>query len=120
MSFYTNFKKLADSLIAKYGQSATLSTDGAGAYNTSTGENVITTTNTTVNVAVFNYRKDAEKSADGTLIEVGDKKIFVSSSVPPTVNDKLTIGGIAYKIIGISEINPAGTNVTYEVHGRKG
>lgn len=56
---------------------------------------------------------------DGALIRADDRRILMSSSVAPTVADKLAIGSETLAIINVTPTAPGGTAVLYEVQARK-
>lgn len=113
---YTRLRSTAERLIARFGQSATLTrvaTSGT-AYDPTTTE-----TDYTVTVAVMEY---TDRERDGTLIKVGDKKVYLSTSglsITPGVADKITIGGVEHEIINVMPLNPGGTVVMYETQARR-
>ena len=56
---------------------------------------------------------------DGALIRADDRRILMSSSVVPTVADKLIIGSETLAIINVTPTAPGGTAVLYELQARK-
>ena len=62
-----------------------------------------------------------DKQMDGTIIKAGDRKILligdsVQGGAVPDVNDKITIEGRTFKIVGPVKRDPAAA--TYECQGR--
>ena len=59
---------------------------------------------------------------DGTLIIRGDKKITLAAkglAVKPEITDRVEFCGYEYQIVSVSEVNPAGEVIKYEVQGRR-
>ena len=56
---------------------------------------------------------------DGTLIQMGDRRVMVSARGPkPTTADKLVIGSVTYRIISVRETGPSGVPLYYMVQAR--
>lgn len=57
---------------------------------------------------------------DGTLIMADDRKVVLpSTGVVPTPDDKLIIGGHAYRIMSVNEAAPSGVTLYYVLHCRR-
>jgi hypothetical protein len=55
------------------------------------------------------------------LIQSGDRLAIVAADqATPIPGDSLTIGGVAWKIIAVTPVNPAGTALLFKLHVRKG
>jgi len=105
----------AKRLIAKFGQSATLTqTANSGtSYNPTRVE-----TDHTVKVAVLGY---GSYQVDGSLVKQNDKMVYLSLdglTVTPDEADSLTIGGVKHQLISIKTLSPGGTVVFYELQAR--
>jgi hypothetical protein len=56
---------------------------------------------------------------DGTLIQVGDRRVMVSARGPkPTTADRLVIGAVTYRIISVRETGPSGVALYYVCQAR--
>lgn len=118
MSFYTDIRATAASLLTDKGQSLTLTKRTSGTYAPSAGTSTVTEAAYTVTGAVFDYPAAV---IDGTLIQRGDKRVLMSAlglSVTPDVDDSLTISGVAHQIISAKPTAPAGVTVLWTLQVR--
>lgn len=116
---YSTFVNVANTLITKFGGSATLTHKPAGTYNPATSTASSTPTTNTVQAVGIPYD---EKLIDGTLILTGDLQVFVAPhgvTSDPQAADKLTIGGASYTVIKCKIYKPASVVVLYELQVRK-
>lgn len=69
---------------------------------------------------VLNY-SDSLYNSPESLVEVGDKKILLSAKgvTLDSLNGTVEALGDTYRVIRVKDLNPAGTMLIYEVHGRK-
>lgn len=110
--------------ITEVGQSVTLRTLTAGAYDPDTGAAAQTSTDTTRKGVPFDFfatdlRTRTEVIASG-FIQATDKQLLMDADgTRPTVGDNVIIGGVEYKIITVGEINTTGTPVIYDLHLRR-
>lgn len=77
-----------------------------------------TTLETPCKAVVTNYH---ESVLDGSTIKQGDKKIIVAArgmAIEPAVTDVIVCNGVAYNIVAVSVVSPAGTPVVYIVQAR--
>jgi len=115
---YARSKSTAESLLAKFGQTVTLKRDTAGAgpaYN----PGAPTTTSYSATAVVLDY-SDYER--DGTFIQTGDKKVYLSTSglsITPALSDKMVVNSDTHSIINIKPLNPGGTVLLYEIQIRR-
>ncbi|MDM0041877.1 hypothetical protein QTI05_22745 [Variovorax sp. J22R193] len=118
MSFYGNMAATAAGLITKFGAAASLARITAGAYNPVTGTSTPTEVVQAVRAVVLDY--DA-KMIDGSMIQQGDKQVYLSAVgvLPPAVADVLTWQGVAYTIISVKPLAPAGVDTLHELQVRK-
>lgn len=112
---YTRARATAQSLIRKFGQSATITrkTSSGNAWDPTNS-----TTGYTCQAVVLNY---ADNLVDGTRIKASDRMVYVSTeglSINPTTADTLTVGSITYTIVGVKPLSPGGTVVFWEVQAR--
>lgn len=85
-------------------------------------------TSTVTDEVSTDYPCDAVESeftiieVDGTRIQAGDKKVFVSApgSMPePSTTDTLLLGSIEYNILSCRPISPAGITLLYTLQVRR-
>ena len=118
MTFYTDAADDASTLITEFGQTATWSHDNNdGSFNPATGQ---MSGNTTTAFSAKGVLLDFETNRiDGASILMTDSKLLMEVGSKPEINDVVTVNSIAYQVIMVNEINPAGTPVMYEVQLRK-
>lgn len=115
---YANLKATARKLLQGFGQTMTLTRDVAGTYNPETGTIVNTTQTFSDYGVVLPYGEGSSSVAD-SLIQQGDRQVFIQMSTEPKTTDKMTIAGVTYNIIAVKPLEPAGINVLYELQIRK-
>ena len=126
MSVYDRPKASATRMLKKYGQTVTLTNKSAGAYDPATGAASVTTATQTTEGAVFEWGlatiRYGQGYIDQTLINVGDKQLFLSATeltTPPALGDTVTIGSKVYTLVPpLKPLSPAGTVVLYECNIR--
>ncbi len=109
---YAQSAALALKLLTQFGQDVTRRSYTAGTSSP-------TTADTTRKGAIFDFRngKTVER---GTLIQVGDKQLYVDADDEINQQDHFIVGGVEYVIVSVGEVNPAGTRVLYDLHLRCG
>lgn len=93
-------------------------------YDPETSTNVNPETNYPAVGAKFDLN---DREINGTLVQVGDKRIYVSAVGVPEIrlDDRVTLKGIngapdeTFRVINPNTIGPAGTAVLYDLHVRK-
>ena len=102
------------------GQAMTLTHAVAGVYDPVTGSMAgATTTTSTVYGITTGYRAGLINKPD-SLILAGDKQAIVDAvSVVPLPGDTLTIKGVAWKIIAVDAVDPAGTALLFKCQVRE-
>lgn len=115
---YSNLKVTARVLLKKFGQSMTLTRDVAGAYDPTTGS-VSNTVQTFVDFGVVLPYSNGVSSIADSLIQTGDRQVFIQMSTEPKPTDKITIAGAVHNIVNVKPLEPAGVNVLYELQIRK-
>lgn len=118
---YDYSKLLATSrrLLAKFGQSASITRTTTDPYDETTGTVPNPVTTVTVDSAVvLEYTKGLMNMPD-SLIKMGDKKILTQMNIVPTTTDTILVNGTTYNIIGVKALEPSGLNLLYELHCRK-
>jgi hypothetical protein len=116
-SFYSSLASRAEKLIAKYGQTVTLTRANAGAVDPVTGaaSSAASTVLTTKGV-IIDY---SEGIANGVNILMGDNRVLLSSKVEPKNDDVVTVSNGSYKVISVKILSPAGIVVMYELQVRR-
>jgi hypothetical protein len=116
-AFYDNMAATARRLLTQYGQACTLTRTTTGEYDPDTGTAPVTTETQSVKCAVIDY---PAALIDGSIIQVGDKKVIMeSSATAPQAVDTLTVGATVYQIISVKPLEPAGINVIYTLQVRR-
>lgn len=97
-------------------------TDEQGTYSPSTGDYIASTVGYTVRAILLDLtlRNNGLGTDPNTLIQMGDKRCFIQplnktdpTQVMPKINpssDRVTMGGITYKIITVKQTNTDTTN----------
>lgn len=112
---YSSLATTGASLITKFGRNVTLKHVTEGSYNFSTGAVTGDSVSSETVKAVFTNFNDGQ--IDGSIIQRGDRLVFVSKDVTskPKMND--VIGG--FKIVGVETIQPANDVLLYKLQVRK-
>ncbi|MFP1634091.1 hypothetical protein ACLB6G_20365 [Zhengella sp. ZM62] len=113
---YTRPEATAQRLIAKFGQSVTLTKVTKVWNDWNPGVNL---TEYSATGAVMDY---ADREIDGTVIKAGDKRVYLSTeglTVEPDTTDTLTVGGVVHSIIRVDPLNPGGTVVMWTLQVRR-
>jgi hypothetical protein len=121
-------------MMSRFGTTAFVKVAISEQYDTETSENIVTYQDYPVNVMVFDYVRMTygERTENNTLIETGDKQVYVQ---PPQKTetgialphvyanrDMLKLGDKLYKIITVKQMNPSMTQegcVLYELYIRE-
>jgi hypothetical protein len=115
-----NYSKSAASalkLLTKFGQNVTRRAYTIGTYDPSTGLVTNTYADTTRKGVLLDFAA-GQTLERGTLIQNGDKRLYVDSSATISPQDHFIVNTIEYTIVSIGEINPAGTSILYDLHLR--
>lgn len=116
---YSEFKRVAASMMRKFGGNATLIVNGEGVYNDDT-QTVVKPLpiEYQVRAIIMDYtlRSMGIGSDFQTQIQSGDKQVFVqpvSNNIPiPVINptrDFIRIGNDVWKIVTVKDLNPSNT-----------
>lgn len=101
---YGRSQQTAERLITRFGQ---------------VGKHRRGTTDTTIKLAVMEY---AAREVDGTRVQVGDRRIYVSPIGAPAdikAGDKIIDkAGVPYVVILASPLSPAGVVAYWDIQGR--
>tara|TARA_S200002703_G_scaffold132666_1_gene120541 strand:+ start:1785 stop:2135 length:351 start_codon:yes stop_codon:yes gene_type:complete len=112
---YTALQTSAGSLLQNFGRQLTFTRTTDGAYDPNTGTTSPTTSTFTKYGCVFEY-SDSERG-DQT-IEEGDRRVLAEGHTYQ-VGDKVSLDSETYRIISVSNIQPAGTIVACNLQVRK-
>tara|TARA_R110000787_G_scaffold154554_1_gene268277 strand:- start:222 stop:572 length:351 start_codon:yes stop_codon:yes gene_type:complete len=116
MSFnYTALQSSAGLLLKKFGRQLTFTRATDGAYNPNTGTASPTTATYVKYGCVFDYSAQ-EIALDN--IEVGDRRVFAEGHTYK-VGDKVSLDSQSYRVVAVSNIQPAGTVVACNLQVRK-
>lgn len=113
---HTNRRKRSALRVARhFGTGATLIKVGES-FNRDTMVNTPTTTSYAVSAAVI--RPKMVRAEDGSMVESGDLQVVLpalafDSGVTPETADRVTVGGVTYRIDKVSGVGPGGTFVEY-------
>lgn len=124
MTIYDRAAATALRLLTKYGVSATLRVTTTGDYDTETGSAPTTDADYAVAVAKFDFdlRLSGTTFTPGTMIQGGDKQIFIAAqglTVTPQPGNKLIIGADTWNVEAAKELKPADISVLFEILARK-
>jgi len=119
MSFdYADMAATSTDLLTEFGQSVTRRTYTTGTYDPSTGTVAPATADTTRIGALFGIASDTTQIR-GTLVQVGDKELYLDPDGAAAITDHYVIGGTEYTVLSYEELAPAGTAVLYILHLRR-
>lgn len=116
MSFYAGLQSTALSLLTSKGQDVTLRQSAGSAYDPTTGTSTVTYTDTVLPGVVTGYK---QSEIDGTLIQQGDKRVILPSTITPKSGDLIVIGGVSHTVVSVEIVSPAGENVIHKAQIRK-
>lgn len=116
MSFnYTALQTSAGTLLQRFGRQLTFTRTTDGSYDPNTGTTSPTTANYTKYGCVFDYT-DAERGE--TNVEAGDRRVLAEGHAYQ-VGDTVSLDSEVYRIVSVSNIQPAGTVVACNLQVRK-
>ena len=119
MSFYGDLQSTATELLAELGKPLTLRIQTGAAYDPATQTNVPAYTDYAVSGLVLNYKGVTNEA--GTYVQTDDKRILVSVSTAPepTTGAQVVDGADVYTVQSVKSLSPAGTNLLFELQGRR-
>lgn len=127
MSLATNLEDRASKLLSKFDErisgidSIQLEQIPIG-FNPITGEDEPGTPviSDLIGVVVnFTKKHTNAVSGNGNTIQTGDQLLKVSSTVEPTMGDKILLDGLKYSIVDISPVRYTNVTLLYTVHIRR-
>ena len=115
---YAKTAATATRLLERFGQAVTLTRYGDAAYDPATGTTVPSETVYPATGAKLDY---AQRDIDGTLIKVGDCRVYLAPNlaVTPQTGDTITIGAEVWKVVTSRPLAPAGTVVLHDAQVRR-
>ena len=108
----------ATRMLTSYGQTVTRTTYTAGTFDQAT-QTVSPSTATSSRIGALFDIKDNRTTIRGSLVQVGDKELYLDPAASVALTDHYTIGGVEYTVLSFEEIAPAGTAVLYILHLRR-
>lgn len=127
----TDFDQTVIEFMADMGSTVTINQVIEGAYDPATGLVGTSTIAITTKAILMDLtlQSNGLSTKYGTLVEAGDKELYMQ---PPhklnggpviqisPASDKVTVAGIAYKIVTLKEINPTGADpILYTLYLRR-
>ena len=119
MSFYGDLQSTAAELLAEFGKPLTLRIQAGATYDPATQTNVPTYQDYSVSGLVLNYKGVTNEA--GTYVQTTDRRILVSVSTAPepTTGAQVVDGSTVYVVQAVKSLSPAGTNLLFELQGRR-
>lgn len=114
MTLANPLRKVASKLMAKFGGVATIRRVQTGVYNAVSG----TVTENTTDTPVRGVLEDVNQREVSGLVQSGDKRLTIAAAdllTPPTIADKVLIGGIVHQVISVGTVEQDNTAITYEL-----
>lgn len=119
MSLYANLAATAARLLAQFGQEVTLQPSAAATYDPASS---VATAAAGADVArhgaIFDFGKGVT-TVRGNLVQTTDRQLYLEPGVAPELSDTVLVGGEAFAIVSVGELNPGGTSVLYDLHLRR-
>lgn len=112
---YSPLLAKAGDLIQKFGQQYTFTRATQGAFNPATGKTSDTSSTYSKYGVLFNY-SDAEVG-NGT-VEQGDRRLLAEAH-DYDIGDTVVVSSKTYRVISVSNIQPAGTNMAVNLQLRR-
>jgi hypothetical protein len=105
-------------LLTNFGQAVTRTTYTDGTMNQATGVVAVSTATSSRIGALFDLASGTT-TMRGTLVNAGDKELYLDAESAVAITDHYTIGGIEYTVLSFEEVKPAATAVLYMLHLRR-
>lgn len=117
MSIYDRAAATAERLLKRYGAPMMLKRSEEGDYDPSTGSSSSVTQEHVATGVMLEY---AQRDVDGTLIQQGDQRVYLSPGlvVTPETGDTLSFNGSAFTIVASRPLAPASKVVLHDVQVR--
>ena len=117
--FYSGLQSTATRLLTQFGKPLTLRIQTGSVYDPATQTNVPAYAEYPVSGLVLNY--SGRMNEAGTYVQTTDKRILVSVSTAPepTTGAQVVDGSTVYVVQAVKALSPAGTNLLFELQGRR-
>jgi hypothetical protein len=116
MSFnYQPLQKTATALLEKFGQQYTFTRTVRGAYSPATGTSAETTSTFAKYGCLFDY---SDRDSAGLTVEAGDRRLL-AEGYAYEVGDTVAIGTDTYRVISVSQNQPASIATVSNLQVRK-
>lgn len=123
---YAPLVATAARLLAEFGQTVTLTRVTPGAYDPVTGTNAAGTTATQSAAAVlldYSAAESGAQFADGSMVQIGDKKVLIQASGLAWAPDALTtvtdVAGVVWQLEQVRTLAPSGVALMYAGNGTR-
>lgn len=117
MSFYSDLALTVSDLLVQFGQPVTVSKNGMGVEDPTTGVvtiPVVTSTETGV-LLDYIYRTFGEAIETPSRILGVNKRLLLTTGTAVNPEDRVFVGGDWYLIVAVKSANPGGTNLIYDL-----
>lgn len=116
---YDRIAATATRMLTRYGRAVTLRSSGGDTYDPATATREVYQTEYATIGLMLDYQ---QSDIDGTLIQVGDQKVYMEPSVEvaPKTGDEILINDVVFKVIKSRPVSPAGVVVLHELQVRGG
>lgn len=115
MALNTSLRKIASTLVGKFGGDVTIRRVTPSAYNTATGAVTENTTDTIIRGVV----EGVSLREVNDLIQATDKRLTVAAldlgNTAPSPTDRIVIGGVVHQVIAVDKIEQDGQPITFEL-----
>lgn len=117
MSFYSDMADVTVELLTEFGRSVTLKRSTGNSIDPITG---VVTPGVDASVITTGVLKPyPSRMIDGVRILSTDRELTITNEQTPAPTDKPTMDGEEWAIVGITEMNPAGTVIAYKIQVRR-
>lgn len=115
MALNTSLRKIASTLVGKFGGDVSIRRVTPSSYNTATGA----VTESTVDTAIRGVIEGVSQREVSDLIKATDKRLTVAAldlgGTTPTPTDRIVIGGVVHQVISVNTTEQDGLPITYEL-----
>jgi hypothetical protein len=119
MAAYDPFLRVVSNMLSRYGGDGVLISRGDTPYNYSTSTQEQREDCYPLRMLAFDFlqKKDGDRPMQNTLIQSGDKQIYMSAGswVPRPIAgvDEIVYNSRVYSIVTVKELNPSGSTTVY-------
>lgn len=117
MVSYAALASTASQLLTSFGADAVLSRTSGATFNAATGAYSGGSSSTFTSKAVrFDYEA---REIDGEQVQRGDVRLVVeAANGEPLIDDNCLFDSVSYRVMSVSTLSPAGTDLYYELQLR--